>query len=301
MAAQISAPPEAVLAAAAIQALDACIHQLDPVLDVGYARIAERCPQLEPTLAASPSAPWLPRDWNRSGNELSAAGLAELRTLLQRPAPRARTAAPRVARVGAVLASLAVHDAARPGWWTRIKQWLRELFTPRPPNADDNWLRRLFGETALSQAVLEAITWVALAIIVLLAAAIVVNELRVAGVLPSRRARTARGAGADAGPAAARSLHDVAEASPVQQPRLLLELIIARLRAQQRLPPARALTLQELTRAARLTEPADRARLAELTQACERIRFAARELPPPLLAAALARGRELLGSLESVS
>jgi hypothetical protein len=36
-----------------------------------------------------------------------------------------------------------------------------------------------------------------------------------------------------------------------------------------------------------------------LAAACERIRFGDDELPPVILAAALARGRELLGSLET--
>ena len=40
--------------------LDACIGRLDQQLDVGYERIAARCPELAPALAQSPWAPWLP-------------------------------------------------------------------------------------------------------------------------------------------------------------------------------------------------------------------------------------------------
>ena len=290
--------PEAAPAALALRALEECIHRLDPRLDLGYPRIAERCPELTPALASSPWAPWLPRDWARPGNELSADSLIELRTLLTRPAPVPRSPAPRVARVSAVLAALVTADTPRGGWWTRLKQWLRELFTPRPPKADDGWLRRLFGDAGPSQTVLEVIAWSALAVIVALAAAIVANELRVAGLLKRRASRRVHVAG-EADPSRPLSLSEVEEATPQQQPRLLLEVIVARLRSQERLPPARALTLHELARVARLPQPDDGARFAALMAACEQIRFAGHEPPPAMLAAALTRGRELLGSLDA--
>jgi hypothetical protein len=78
----------------------------------------------------------------------------------------------------------------------------------------------------------------------------------------------------------------------------LLDLIVARLNQQQRLPPARALTLLELVRAARLPQPADRERLGSLAATCEALRFAAREVPAPQLAAAVTDGTELLSELE---
>jgi hypothetical protein len=289
--------PEAAQAEPALRALEVCIHRLDPLLDVGYSRVAARCPELAPALTASPWAPWLPHDWDRPGNELSAAGLQELRTQLTRPMPVARTPPPRTARVRTALAGLATAESPRAGWWTRFKQWLRELFTPRQRGADDNWLRRLFGDTGLPQAVLDLIAWIAIGAIVALAAAIVANELRVAGVLRRRASHRAPGA---SGLAAARvlTLRQVDEAGPLQQPRLLLELIVARLRAQERLPPPRALTVHELARALRLPRPDDRARFAALTAVCERIRFGGHALPPSMLDSALARGRELLGALD---
>jgi hypothetical protein len=281
-----------------LRTLDECIQRLDPLRDVGYSRVASRCPELAPALAASPWAPWLPHDWDRPGNELSAAGLIELRTLLTRPMPLARTPQPRTARVGAVLAGLAVPEAPRASWWTRFKQWLRELFTPRPRNANDDWLRRLFGDSGLPQAMLDLIAWTSIGVIVALAAAIIANELRVAGLLRRRWSHRPRAAGG-ATEQPVLTLRQVDEAGPLQQPRLLLELIVARLRAQQLLPPARALTVHELARAVQLPLPEDRARFASLTAVCERIRFGGDELSPSILTAALARGRELLGSLET--
>ena len=282
-----------------VAALDECIRQLDPALDVGYARIVQRCPNLAPALAASAWVARLPPDWNESGNELSAGGLAELRTLMTRPPTAASVRAPRVQRVAAVLAGIKVNDHVQEGWWARLKRWLRALLTPRPANPDDSWLRRLFAELAPAQSVLDIIAWMATAVVILLAGTILVNELRVAGRLGAGRRRSGQVPAPGTGAGGRATLEQVLAAGPAQQPRLLLELIIARLREQERLPPARALTLHELERAARLPGEADRERLAVLTATCEQVRFAAREVPPQSLAAAVARGRELLSALEA--
>jgi hypothetical protein len=283
----------------AVSAIDACIGQLDAGLDVGYARIAERCPDLAPSLEASAAAAWLPADWNKPGNELSAAGLAELRTLLTRQPSPAGARALRVARLRTLLEGLAANDRRGGGWWARFKEWLREVLARRPPGQEDpGWLRRLIGDLGVSQAVLEASVWGALAVVIALATTIVVNELRIAGLFSGWRRRTAAGASRSTAARAPLTLEEVERASPAEQPRLLLALIVARLREQERLPPERGLTVHELRRAANLPEQADRERLAALTAACERVRFGAPELSLPALGAALARGRELLAALE---
>jgi len=281
----------------AVASIDACIRQLDPGLDVGYARVAERCPDLAPSLAHSPWAPWLPSDWNRPGNQLSASGLTELRTLLARKPRTSSAPAPRIARVAPVLAALELNERTDGSWWARFKEWLHELAERLAQQQDRGWLRRLLGSIDLSQHALEGIAWVALAVVVALAATIVANELRVAGLLGrTQRTRRARAAGT-AETRCALTLDEVERVSPAQQPRLLLELIVARLGEQRRLPPAQALTVHELERAAELPDDADRGRLAALVAVCERVRYAGSEVPAPMLAAALAHARELLGSL----
>src|SRR5205807_1219904 len=179
----------------ALDAIDGCLRELDPGLDVGYQRIAARCPDLTPTLVQSQYAAWLPRDWNQTGNLLSADGLTELRALLTRePAATAARGAPSVEHVAAVLAKVTQSEQPRAGWWTRLKQWLREVLAP---------------------------------------------------------------------------------------------------------PPARSLTVHELTRAARLPGESDRERLRELATACERVRFGDQQESSSTLAAAIARGRELLEALQA--
>jgi len=283
----------------ALSAIDQCLAQLDRGLDVGYERIAARCPDLGPSLAASPYAAWLPPGWNKTPNRLSAGALEELRTLLAREANRpSAVSAMRVARVPQVLATLAPPEKPRAGWWSHFKEWLRDVIARRPQPDEEGWLRRLLGDLTVSDTVARAIDWVALAIVIALAGAIVANELRIAGVPGDRRQLHSRHVAADAPPGEL-TLDDIEQANPSQQPQLLLELVTARLGAQQRLPPARALTVRELTRAARLPDEADRARLAELAVTCEQARFAEREIAPQRLASALRQGRELLASLEA--
>lgn len=293
----LSAAP--VLARDAVSALAACIAQLDPEHDVGYERIAARCPDLGPTLTQSPWAAWLPRDWDKAGNNLSADGLRELRSLIVTESQRASGAVvPQTAHLAAVLAALTPAERTEADWWQRFKGWLREMLGVRESGASPGWLARLLDALKTRASLVRILALGALALAALLAAAAVLRELRAAGVLRiGPRSRRAHDGTAGAGTAA--DLEYIEAAAPRERPRLLLELISARLAALERLPPPRALTVHELERAALFSDAGDRARLAELAQACERLRFSGRGVPPATLEAALARGRELLGALEA--
>jgi hypothetical protein len=284
----------------ALEAIDDCVARLDTELDVGYARIAARCPDLSAALGESSFAPWLPADWKRPDNQLSAAGLSELRAQLARESARGeRRPALRTEHVAAVLASV-THggDAGGRSWWQRFKDWLRGILTTRA-QADSGWLRRWLAGIRLSTATTQLITWAAFAVVVALAAGIVINELRIAGVLRGRATQPQpHGADVPRG-GSAPALAEIERAVPEQQPALLLELIAARLAAQQRLPPARALTGRELEREARLPEESARARLVELVTVCERVRFSGERVSAASLAAAVRGGRVLLAALDA--
>ncbi len=280
--------------------LDACIGHLDQNLDVGYARIAARCPELTAALAHEPWSPWLPADWNQPGNQLSAEGLKELRTLLARTLkPSAPLHAPQAANAAAVVARISQADNPRAGWWERFKAWLRALTTggDRDSAEPAGWL----GALDFSGRAAEVVAGLALALVVLIALAILVNELRVAGVLRARataaRSRPrSRGASEGAG-----TLTEVERHGLREQPALLLELIAERLTEQGRLPPARALTTQELLHGARLADESERTSLSELAEACEQLRYSTREIAGTRLASAIAAGRIVLARLEIVA
>ena len=171
-----AALPPCAQARDALEAIDDCVARLDTELDVGYARIAARCPDLTAALAESSFAPWLPADWKRPDNQLSAAGLSELRAQLARESGRRdnRRPAPRTERVAAALATVA-HDAAGSiGWWQRLKDWLRRILATHA-QTDSGWLRRWLAGLELSSSTTQLITWTAFALVVMLAAGIVIN------------------------------------------------------------------------------------------------------------------------------
>lgn len=283
-----------------LQAIDDCLGKLDSEIDVDYAHVAARCPDLPAALAASPWARWLPADWNRPDSQLSPAGLTELRTLLARAArpQAARPSPPRTDRVTAVLAAVTHADDRRGSWWLRFKDWLRRVLAPQGAG-DRGWLARWLTRMDLSGAAGELVVWGALALVMALAGGIIINELRLAGFL-GRPARATRApAGDSLRQRSPPTLAQIEHAAPERQPALLLEFIAARLAEQDRLPAPRALTARELGQRARLPDEAGRGRLAELVAVCERLRFSAEQVGDKTLAAALRAGRLLLATLDA--
>ncbi len=272
--------------------LDACAARLDHDLDVGYERIAARCPDLPAQLTHSAWAAWLPSDWDQPRNQLSAQGLTELHTLLSRSlAPRIPVRAPRAQTAAAVIARISPVDESGSSWWGRFKAWLRKITAAGEAHpALGSWLGRL----NFSQGAMTVIAWLALALVMAMALAILVNELRIAGVLRgppvAPRGRAVReGAGQAGG-----GLDELERRDLREQPALLLQLIAERLTEQGRLPPARALTARELLRDARLADDSEEAALAELALASEQLRFSTHDFPTTSLASAIAAGRRML-------
>lgn len=279
----------------ALQAIDRCLGKLDPSLDVGYVRIAERCPELSAALSGSIAA-WLPADWRQPDNQLSASGLAELRQLLLREATRqpARPVIPSTRALGPVLAAM-TQEPQTDSWWSRFKQWLRRvMFAQRQP--DRGWLQGWLQGLQLPERWTQFMTWGALAVVVMLALAMVLYELRAAGVLAARAARSSA-PGAQRRGAAGATLDDIAGVAGREQPALLLQLIASVLTARALLPPERALTARELLRRAQLADSIARAQLQRLVEVCERIRFAAQEVGESERVRALEDGRALLASV----
>ncbi|MBS0378095.1 MAG: DUF4129 domain-containing protein [Proteobacteria bacterium] len=281
-----------------VAALDDCLARLDPVSDVGLARIEARCPGLTAALEGGSAARLLPKGWKEPDSQLGAPALRQLREVLVReqdPAP-VRHAAPDVTHVADIVGALKA--TAADGWWQRFKGWLRQLFSPDREDADGGWMEKLLEQLGRSQNVARIIVWSTLAGLVALAVIVVLKELRVAGVLggalpPLRQA--APGAATDG---TVLTLAQVEAAEPSAQPGLLLELIAARLIALGRLPPARALTARELLRRAQLPEEPVRTPLENLTGVYERVRFSDQPLPAASLASAVAGGRAVLERLD---
>ena len=283
-------------------AISACIPRLDAELDVGFERIAARCPDLARALEQSDFAQWLPHGWKESRNNLSVGSLAELSALVAREqATRTAAHTPRVERLGEVLATLGNQHAQTPSAWSRFKQWLRGLTERAEVQDDRGWFNRMVGRMGISDAMLEVIQYVALGAMVLLALFVAFNELRAAGLLGSRKRQTLATDEQQAQEARALpALGDIERASPQHRPGMLLALICARLTSLRRLPPATAMTVRELTRSVDLQDAQDSEQLAGLALTAERVRYAEGGVPEASLDAAFANGRELLKRVETM-
>lgn len=280
--------------------IDECVARLDPQLDIGYDRIAARCPELMKQLETGAWAPWLPRGWKEAGNDLSVGSLKEFRELVDRESSRRETnptAVPNVHALQPILTALA--DGHSETGWSRFKSWLRSVLERREQPTDESWFNRMVSHVGISQSVIRLVTYAALGAVVVLAGIIVINELRTAGLFGSRI-----GLGRKRSPQSARRVvgagwSDIEQAALRDRPRMLLELIVRRLSDRGALPPSGALTVRELTQAVQLPEADDRSRLAQVALAAERVRYSSSELEPAPLDAAIARGRELLERVEA--
>jgi hypothetical protein len=278
--------------------VDACISRLDAQVDIGYDRIAARCPDLVRQLEQGPLSAWLPRGWKEPSNDLSAGSLKELRELarieMAAPAPKrsldSRTLNMALARLG----DAGDADGTR---WTRFKTWLRSVLESREQAPADSWFTRLVSHVGFTQSVIVVISYVALALTVVLAGLIVLNELRTAG-MPARLRLSRRERRAAREPDGEGVWGEIERTALLERPRLLLKLITLRLCALGFLPPAGGMTVRELTRSAALRTAEDRATLAELARIAEEVRYSSREVPEAVLEAPIAGARELLGRLD---
>jgi hypothetical protein len=283
----------------ALAELDACTLRLVPEFDVGFERIASRCPALARDLQTSDWAAWLPEGWNTADHSLSAPSLAALHMLVVRERDlRSTNNEPRVAALWPILAKLAAPERPPQGWWARLQKWLRAVLARSEQEPGSSSWGPLLGRVSLSQAVLQIVSYATLLCVLLLAGFIVVNEWRVTRM--HKRPMRAAAVAARSAPAGEPLSWDVIErAALAERPRLLLLLLAARLTAARRLPLAAALTARELARAAQLPDVEDQKRLAEVAAASERLRFSKHAPLPVSLVAVLQRGRELLERLNA--
>lgn len=285
-------------ASPALASVQACAAGLDS-LDIGYDRIAERCPGLASALEASGYAPWLPADWKRSGNELSGAGLTQLQRLLQRElaagvpaAPGSAARVPDVRHLASVLAQLPPPwNGWEPSWDARLGAWLRSRPAPIRGSGPGliGWLSAAAAPPAMARFAL-------LALVVLAAALLAARELRLLFFSVGGSVRgSVHGAAPAPGPQIDHPPH-LSDDSP-EPLGALLAGVAARLAAQGRLPGSRTLTARELVRAARLPPELLRA-LAALAGVSEQLAYAPQ--PPSLseIEAAKAQGRQLLAQLD---
>jgi hypothetical protein len=199
-----------------------------------------------------------------------------------------------------VLASLREHESERPlTWFERFKRWLGTMLERRS-NDPDNWLSRWLKEVDVSAAIARTILMGLIALIVVVAIAIVLNELRVAGVLRARRGRRDAAVDATVGGSASSDATDLDALSADRKAPMLLRMLVASLVQSGRLRTERSLTYRELCTRATFDDNTQREVFQRVAALAERTVYGSgavsAEEVEPIVAAARALDVQLRGS-----
>lgn len=262
------------------QVLDECIESVEADV-VGMAALEAECPGLEQALVDLGLDPFI-ADWQR--DTIGVYGLTTLRSVQQRYSelPGDRTAVP-VDSLQSILEELKQPPQTEQPltWFERLKRRLRDLLG-KQESATDSWLSRWFEERRLSETARNILFYGSMILVVLLALAVIVNEVRVARKGRRKRDRTRVSSAARASGAALGESLDLDAAARSERPSILLQMLVATLVKAGRLQAERSLTHRELTTRAKFDDSAQRESFRRVAQLAERIVYGGDEAPAEL-------------------
>jgi hypothetical protein len=261
------------------QVLDDCVESV-AVDVIGMTALEEECPGLEHALSELGLDPFIADEqWNSIG----AYGLMTLQSMEQRYREPPAAPAVKTDSLKSVLDEITEPVRAEQPltWFERFKRWLRDLLG-RQDAGDDSWLNWLEGYE-LSETARSILFYGSVILVVALALAVIINEVRVARRGRRRRDRTqVPGAGTGLSDlAAARSL-DLDGASRSERPSILLQMLVATLVKTGRLQAERSLTHRELTARAKFDNSDQRESFRRVAQLAERVVYGGDETPAEL-------------------
>jgi hypothetical protein len=246
---------------AARRVLAACVIQVDTGI-TGLEALAARCPGLEGALNDLGLPDQLPNGWQQ---HVTTRTLSAWSDLAARYAGVPSQAVPDTGVLRDIAASLQL-PVSPPSrlekHWVQLRAWLREL---------GRWWRRYLpgSDATPMDSLFNGLT----ALVIAGAAAVVVIELRAAGVLSAwkRRSRPARpGTTGTVAVVETSGSLDLASAPPYLRAVLLLRALVAVLTRSRRLEREGALTCRELVTHAHLDTDAQRQHFAALALLAER-------------------------------
>jgi len=253
------------------EVLQACIERAEPDSS-GASELEAACPGLTAALAQLDMLDHLPMEWEDNLQVGALEDLLVLHDAYQGPSP------PRPNRqsLQAVLDKLAKDSQARPqSLWTRIKNWLREIWQP-PGDEAPSWLATVLEKLSSAAVLIELFAYLAVAAVIALAIGIVIAELRSAGLLKAREKiarNTARSESiVDAADA---TLADLDGIAPANRPAFLLRMLVSLLVRSGQLQTERALTHRELSSRAKFNRDPDRERFEQLARVAEELHYGA--------------------------
>jgi hypothetical protein len=189
------------------------------------------------------------------------------------------------------------HTERRVGWMERLRRWLRQLIE-RQRQEPDSWLARWLEDLDVPDRVSRAILFGSILLIVALALAVVINELRVAGAFRRRRAAArADVAAGEAGATATFMAGARGEPASAAKAPLLLRALVTTLQAGGRLPEPRCLTHTELGLRATFDDEQQRRCFQRVARLAERVTYSTQTIPPGEIDEILTAGRALNSQL----
>ncbi len=245
----------------------------------------EVCPGLAQAVAELPSAVSLsqPLDLQTTPDQLR-----DLRTLLgSYRSPPASVEHFDFAALPELLArTLQVEPASPVSWWQRVKDWLAQKLRSGD-ESDYRWLTEFLQSLDPPEWLADLILRASVAVILLLALSVVVNELRAANLRSwwQRRSRTQRTGRVSAATGAPRlTWKDVTNLPPGQQPAALLRLVLQELIDRGLLHDDKSLTNSEMLARLGAAARAHAPPFAELAKAADAVLFGSRAVVPAQLA-----------------
>jgi hypothetical protein len=183
-------------------------------------------------------------------------------------------------------------------WWQRFKDWLAQKLRGSD-ETDYRWLTEFLKSLDPPEWLADLILRASVAVILLLALAVVVNELRAADLASwlQRRSRTQRANRAPAATGAARlTWKDVTNLPPSQQPAALLRLVLQALIERGLLPDDQSLTNREMLALLGAAARTPAAPFAELAAAADAVLFGNRVMVAAQLAPLQQAAQAIVGT-----
>lgn len=244
-----------------------CLRQASPDLR-GIEALRAVCPNIDRELEQLGVRGLLPEDWKAHVSARAVEDLTVLASRYSRPTPGQPTpgAQPSSARLQAIARLLQPPPSAAP-WWERLRSWLASRL-----NLDQSrwpeWLRSFTGWR--SGAVF--FFYGSIILVLIAAVAVVVTEVRAAGVSGAwrRRARSQTTPVKEDARAEEPGLTDVETAPEHLRPALLLRLLVTALSRAHRIEREAVMTCRELITAARFDNAAQREVFSNVALMAER-------------------------------
>ncbi len=281
--------------------LDRCLNALDtgaePLPPYRRLIVEEVCPGLAQAVSELPAAESLsqPLDLQTTPNQLR-----DLRALLGsiRSPPAGLERFDFAALPELLARTLQVEPKPPVSWWQRLKDWLAQKLRGSG-EPDYRWLTEFLKSLDPPEWLADLILRASVAVILLLALAIVVNELRAANLSSwlQRRSRTQRASRVPATAGASRlAWKDVTNLPPGQQPAALLRLVLQELIERGLLPDDQSLTNREMLAQLGAAARTHATSFAELAAAADAVLFGNREVVAAQLAPLHQAARAIVGT-----